>query len=364
MKRNLGFIILIFITLYTSLIYNSQSFFMLFCGEIAFGSLMLVLGVKNLKSMEVLYDIPVRSITLQGSIPINITYKGKMPMGAVNICMMCTNIYTGKKKKIMLRGNLSEININYKPKTTGYYEIRIKKAYVYDYIGILSFPVKNFNRDTQKIVVVPEFYDVNVFNDKEISGTSFAMTGNQSRHNTLSDEMTSIRSYRAGDRLRNIHWKLTSKMDDIMVRENDAIYNDVFVLFAILEHRKNIAEFEKLIQTLASFSNSMIKNGDKHFISWHDFETGDIVRYMISSHEDIFEIIAMLSENYLKSHKNFFEHNIDNMLIQYNQKYNTDVTGNYMMVDMELNVYLKDETVIKLSSSSLEKSLSEIEIVI
>ena len=49
----------------------------------------------------------------------------------------------------------------------------------------------------------------------------------------VSSNVTDVREYRPGDRLQKIHWKLSSKIDKLMVKENEATSTNQF--FMLLE---------------------------------------------------------------------------------------------------------------------------------
>lgn len=49
---------------------------------------------------------------------------------------------------------------------------------------------------------------------------------------TISDEIQEIRPYVAGDDMRRIHWKMTAKLDEMMVREwKEPKHNEVYLLY-------------------------------------------------------------------------------------------------------------------------------------
>lgn len=392
MKRIIGFAVLTAVTLYMSLIYNSDSFLLLFYMEIVFGITMSLFIYPAAKKTKVLLKVNSNMIYLNDTVNIDIDIENnsRIPIGAVRVNVKCVNLYTGKKRNIILRGDTGGIKVQYKPDATGYYEFVISRAYVYDYLGILLFPIKDMDRHTENTIVVPELYDANVYINNGSAGGSVLEMGSKERYNITAGEVGSIRNYNPGDSLRNIHWKLTSKMDDIMVKEEDTLYKDIFVFFLIFSNKKGNASalpshrycirnflfhkkskhgrenmlYESFLQTMASLSNSLIKNGGQHYISWYDSTEENIVRYKINAYEDISGVMETLAKSFLAAEKVTADVDIYSLLQLYEKQYNANPADNYMSLDMQLDLNVNNEHIAHISQDSLKESLSQVEIII
>ena len=402
MKRIIGFAVLTAVTLYMSLIYNSDSFLLLFYMEIVFGITMSLFIYPAAKKTKVLLKVNSNMIYLNDAVNIDIDIENnsRIPIGAVRVNVKCVNLYTGKKRNIILRGDTGGIKVQYKPDATGYYEFVISRAYVYDYLGILLFPIKDIDRHTENTIVVPELYDANVYINNGSAGGSVLEMGSKERYNIIAGEIGSIRNYNPGDSLRNIHWKLTSKMDDIMVKEEDTLYKDIFVFFLIFSNKKGNASalplqellkqfllahrycirnflfhkkskhsrenmlYESFLQTMASLSNSLIKNGGQHYISWYDSTEENIVRYKINAYEDISGVMETLAKSFLAAEKVTADVDIYSLLQLYEKQYDANPAENYMSLDMQLDLNVNNEHIAHISQDSLKESLSQVEIII
>ena len=431
MKRIIGFAVLTAVTLYMSLIYNSDSFLLLFYMEIVFGITMSLFVYPAAKKTKVLLKVNSNMIYLNDAvnIDIDIKHKSRIPIGAFRVNLKCVNLYTGKKRNIILRGDTGGIRVKYKPDATGYYEFMISRAYVYDYLGILLFPIKDIDRHTENAIVVSELYDANVYINNGSVGGSVQEMGSKERYNITAGEIGSIRNYNPGDSLRNIHWKLTSKMDDIMVKEEDTMYKDIFVFFLIFSDKKGNASalplqellkqflmvpcycirnfpshnkkvnasalplqellkqflmalhycirnflshnkkgknmfYESFLQTMASLSNSLIKNGGQHYISWYDSTEENIVRYKINAYEDISGVMETLAKSFFVAEKVTEDVDIYSLLQLYEKQYDANPADNYMSLDMQLDLNVNNEYIAHISQDSLKESLSQVEIII
>lgn len=99
----------------------------------------------------------------------------------------------------------------------GLLELRVKKARVCDYLGlfVLRLPLP----EPARMAAVPLPLDPGPVVLPEIPGAAASASGAPRR---TSGEDYDLREYRPGDPLRTVHWKLSSKWDDLIVREPTA----------------------------------------------------------------------------------------------------------------------------------------------
>lgn len=89
-------------------------------------------------------------------------------------------------------------------------------------------------------------------------------------------EIYDIRDYREGDKLQRIHWKLSSKRDQYMVKE----YSDPVVIDAVVicdnsssyEGMELVKWWSSLLERTAQVSYSLLMNKVNHYVYWFDEE--------------------------------------------------------------------------------------------
>ncbi len=113
-------------------------------------------------------------------------------------------------------------------------QIVLKKAYPFDFLRIFGFR-KKLNR-VFDLIVVPKLPDVGLI-DKMSAEIGEGENEIYSPYKPGDDptEIFAIREYEGGDKIRNIHWKLSSKTNMLMVkdyglplRDNDVVVIDMF----------------------------------------------------------------------------------------------------------------------------------------
>jgi uncharacterized protein (DUF58 family) len=105
-------------------------------------------------------------------------------------------------------------------------------------------------------------------------------------------EPLSIREYEAGDSLKSIHWKLTSKFDKFMVREPGLpVENSVLLLLEtgmpspgpLPEPRICAAAVEAFL----SLSQGLLAGGVQHTVGWQDRNDGTFIRLSLNAEDDV-----------------------------------------------------------------------------
>lgn len=162
-----------------------------------------------------------------GRVDLKLESRFFLPPGAWRITVEEQNLFTQKtfsKKKLRFDG-ANEIIKSFRPDTSclGTIRYRIRKARVYDYLGLIPLPVKTGGAaeltvlpDVERPDPMPELNDPsNVVFRPMPQGFS---------------EEHELRPYRGGDPLNLIHWKLSCKLDELIVREPQEAIRKTIVL--------------------------------------------------------------------------------------------------------------------------------------
>lgn len=94
----------------------------------------------------------------------------------------------------------------------GQLDIVCKNGKIYDILGIFFIPIKIKNHNFVR--VLPKQQKPKVIPDS----SNFTVTGYKPKP-VGNSEIYELREYRHGDSLRNVHWKLSSKSDELIVKE-------------------------------------------------------------------------------------------------------------------------------------------------
>ncbi|WP_027399213.1 DUF58 domain-containing protein [Anaerovorax odorimutans] len=110
-----------------------------------------------------------------------------------------------------------------------------------------------------------------------------------------SSEIFGIRDYREGDLIKQIHWKLTAKLDKTLIKEYSLPIDNSFILFADF-YAESLTEealtgMDTMFEELFSLSMGMISEKINHSIWWYDYKKGEVSSININNLDDMY--IAM-----------------------------------------------------------------------
>ena len=181
----------------------------------------------------------------------------------------------------------------------GNIKIAFTKARVYDYFGVFSLPFKV----KQEFVysVVPPFQMVNV----KLSPNMYTISESNvfSKHKAGDDpsEVFQIRDYVGGDKLNRIHWKLSSKHDNFIVKDYSLpISESALILVELCCDMKSSSDLDLIdtvLESAFSLSNIFIDNGTAHTIGWYNTVSKSIFTYKIEGIDDLYSAIGMIYNN-------------------------------------------------------------------
>jgi uncharacterized protein (DUF58 family) len=175
--------------------------------------------------------------------------------------------------------------------------VRIEAAriYVYDYLRIIMLSRRI--DISSCVLVMPQIPDVGVISkmQKDISEDDGLMYSTEKPGDDPT-EIFAIREYEGGDKIRNIHWKLTAKTDKLMVKDyglpltdHDRVVVDIFPMGK--KEYQNV--INQVYDLLCGLITVMTKRGYGLTVS---FVNKTYVEKRIETQSDIYGLFAELYE--------------------------------------------------------------------
>lgn len=375
-KRFITYLIVIAATIYTAVLYGSTSFLMLFYVELALPVFLLLTLIPTVRRMRISMEMPIPVVEqgqktpvllhiTTGGFPLGgkaaVLIKGKLPMGQKTEKTWFYTPLAGRKKT-------AKIKAEYQARSVGNIRMEIGKVWCYDFLGLVALPLparywKALEPET--LLVLPRISEVPVM----ISRPSRDFAGESEEHSKERggddpSEVFQIRDYQPGDKLRSIHWKLSAKTEEMMVREQSLplgcpvdLYLDMYQ--PSVHHRKDETKRDSYLQIAASISHSMVVEGCRHHVIWFDVSTGDIRRYRIENEENIYEMLFQLGQLPVY-------HDRKDLQEMYRQKYHETPAITCLELNTELVLKKNGETESRFSGdvSDIERQLGAKELVV
>ncbi|MDO4621405.1 MAG: DUF58 domain-containing protein [Eubacteriales bacterium] len=207
------------------------------------------------------------------------------------------NLLTGEKTYAAVRmavpakGEMSTF-LQLSSRYAGRVRIRAVRVTVYDLFGLFQFRAAVNGKEEAKCLFRPETFgmeaELSYGENASLDSDVYSMR----KPGFDPSETFAIREYRAGDRIRQIHWKLSEKYDDLMVRDYGLpIQNSV--LLALETGRMpgsnapDPACMDALAEAMVSLSQTLIEQQVMHCIGWQNHEENVFSCVEIESDEDL-----------------------------------------------------------------------------
>ena len=160
----------------------------------------------------------------------------------------------------------------------GIYECEILRAFAYDALGLFALPIRIAKPHRILAQPKPALATLSL----ELPDPREAEPLPEQRGDC--PEEYSVRAYRPGDPLHAIHWKLTSKWDELMVREAEGAQDGrVDLLF---DFHGAIAALDGVLERLLAESDELLRQQRAHRIRWFDPDHGGLCAALITGPED------------------------------------------------------------------------------
>lgn len=204
-----------------------------------------------------------------------------LPLAAVALWVKTTNKFTGEEKRFPLElsgvTNGTQLTVPVNSKHCGLLECRVEKVRAYDYLGLFAF--KRELPEAALLTVMPQSMPVERLPEAD------------NRHSRVfarpagSGEDYEIRDYRPGDPLRAVHWKLSSKQDELLVRETMEVEKAMIVL--TFDHFGEPIVLDRLFDRISSISSALVREDQKHTLRWIESGSGIIRSFEILCENDL-----------------------------------------------------------------------------
>nr|MBQ8252051.1 DUF58 domain-containing protein [Lachnospiraceae bacterium] len=166
----------------------------------------------------------------------------------------------------------------------GCYQVRLSHITTHDYLRFFCF--KKDISIQKEIVIHPKQTETVSF-DSAAFGEGFDEFEENSAKGQVSSNVTDIREYIPGDRLQKIHWKLSAKIDKLMVKENEQTSSNQFTILAELYLPEQGSDIlERSLTYAYSLALELLKAGEPFFFCYYIAAEEDFARHLIRSKEE------------------------------------------------------------------------------
>lgn len=215
-----------------------------------------------------------------------------LPAGKLEILLRMVNDLTGEENQLEFSGALGpgeqgQWDFQMESRHCGRVYMEVKSARIMDVFGIFSLnvPVKAGAR----VTILPDLYPCDAAVNEAFSRSD---EGTASRKGEDRTEVFQLREYRYGDDIRQIHWKLSAKTDEMILREGSSPIDRELLVFWDKGKESTPAGMDAMAEVTASVCQALCEGGSRFNLAWTEAEEARIRQ--IGSMEQLLQAIPEL----------------------------------------------------------------------
>ena len=195
--------------------------------------------------------------------------------------------------------------------------IKIKTSYLNIYDPLRIFKFKTGKNISTEVIIMPEGHEVSgiVHYSDRVNEESDIFS--EYRSGDDPSEVFDLREYNPGDKLNRIHWKLSSKKNEFIVKEYSLPIDVPCSLFLDLKCYKDndltLPVFDTLIETFLSVSQFLLDNERCHSVTFYNAAQNCFSEYDIRDGADLTAVIRNIISSI---NDNMFSHSPEQYFVE------------------------------------------------
>lgn len=235
-------------------------------------------------------------------VDVELSNTAKIPIPEIRVELGYRDLYNGNEENVSGTAMLDSdgraiLCFHLTSKYCGAVAFWLAQVQVPDHLGIFWGKCRSIGGLQEMSVLPDRSREVPEIAEKV---QQFAADGDgfhQRRSGDDPSETYDIRAYMQGDTMHRIHWKMTAKTDEMMVRDFGQPVERVTLLLLDLCKGTDELTREKwdfFLETVASLSDRLLKLGLVHFAAWLDTKSGAVTKLHVGSEEELQAMLAAL----------------------------------------------------------------------
>lgn len=204
----------------------------------------------------------------KAELTVHLSCAGQMPVGGLRLRLCSHNRLTGGEpyppRVYLPAGGSQALKLPIDTSHCGCIGFAVARVRVIDHLGLFALPVRHSAAVTTTVLPVPappeplpKLFDYAAYDLRPKPGGGFS-------------EEHELRPYREGDAIVSVHWKLSSKLDALVVREPmEPRIRPVLLTFDMAGAPDAL---DSMLSQLSWLSGRLSGHGFAHLLQWHDSE--------------------------------------------------------------------------------------------
>lgn len=227
---------------------------------------------------------------------VEVKNDGRLPVGCMYCRISMENRLTQERHSTWIALSSSangktEKAFTYSTKYCGYIVIKIEELYLMDWFGFMPTTMKA--EAVCKCSVIPDTFSMDVLLNVATAQSIDSDSWSQVMKGNDYSEVFAIREYVPGDSLKQIHWKLSSKLNELLVKEPSLPTQKSLLLFwDKYTAQGSPKEMDAMAEVVASVAQSLSDQGISYKLGWT--EGNSVVLEDVESENQLIPLIPRM----------------------------------------------------------------------
>ena len=234
-------------------------------------------------------NLPKRAV---GTVELELMNPTRLPVNPV-LSLTVRNLLNGTlcREKLCFAG--SHMTAQVKSDYCGRLRVTLEKAKLYDCFGLIGIPLEC--REVCHITVQPDGFETNITLSDSMGGLAESEMYSQYRPGSDMTETFQLREYVPGDSPRQIHWKLSGKLDRLIVRDPGLpIIQEVLLFWERRAPAETLRSIDAQAEVVVSIARAFLQQDVQFRLGWNDPEGNRCILHEIRDLDDLIAVLPRL----------------------------------------------------------------------
>ena len=203
------------------------------------------------------------------------------------------NLLNGMLLREKLHFSGGQITRSIQSQYCGRLRVAAEKAKLYDCFGLIGIPLNC--REACHITVQPDGFETNISLADSLGNLAESEQYSQYRPGSDLTETFQLREYVPGDSPRQIHWKLSGKLDRLVVRDPGLpIIQDVLLFWERTAPEETLKSIDAQAEAIVSIARAMLESDMQLRLGWNDTKENRCILHEIRELDDLIAVLPRL----------------------------------------------------------------------
>lgn len=225
-----------------------------------------------------------------------------LPIGRMRCRIEIKNTFTGEIFYFFVSSSVApkkkkNVPFTLQSEHCGYLTVSVRETFLTDVFGLFGVPVSCGG--TALMTVTPQTFSPDVTLIPRMAEDDDCDTYSPNKKGNDFSEPFQIREYAEGDSIRQIHWKLSSKTDRIIVRDPSLPITRSLLVFwdKSADDKASAGTMDAMAEAVVSICQRLTEMGLLYVLSWNETQTGQCIEKEVDGEEQLLELVPQMLKN-------------------------------------------------------------------